>query len=196
MNIFNLSYVLNLLALYKYIIIFPISIIEGPMITILSGLLASIGSVNLYIVYIVLVLGDVIGDCVYYGIGRYGRNPAMKYVDRFFKIDEDKLPHFEKRFKDHETSILLLGKTQPIGSIVLATAGFVKMDFKKFVLVSLLGTMIKTAVLLAVGFYFGKAYNSIDSYITKISLVLVLVLIIGGFIYYMRQKSKSLEKKL
>jgi membrane protein DedA with SNARE-associated domain len=194
MHFFTLTDILHLLMTYRYVIIFPISIIEGPIITILSGLLVSLGQVNLYVVFGVLVAGDVIGDCVYYGIGRYGRNPAMKYVDRFFKIDEDKLPHFEKRFKSHETSILLLGKTQPIGSVVLATAGFVKMDFRKFVLVSLLGTMIKTAILLAVGFYFGKAYNSIDNYITKVSLILFLILVIGGFIYYMSSKSKQLEK--
>jgi membrane protein DedA with SNARE-associated domain len=66
--------ILIILEKYKYWLIFPIVIIEGPIIVVISGFLVYLGFLNAYITYIILVIGDSIGDSMYYAIGRYGGN--------------------------------------------------------------------------------------------------------------------------
>ena len=192
MHFINLPAILNLLMVYKYLIIFPISILEGPIITILSGLLVSLGSVNVYMVFLTLIAGDLVGDMIYYIIGRFGRKHFIHRWGHLIGITEDKIIHLEDRFKKHEISILLIGKTQPIGSVALATAGFVKMPFIKFMSINLIGTIIKTIIFLIIGFYFGKAYMTIDNYLTRGGIIALFVLVIGVVIYKFNYVKKQI----
>lgn len=189
---FNLSLAGTVAAItqYGYVVIFPIAVVEGPIISILSGFLASLGLFNIFIVYSVLVLGDLCGDTIYYCIGRFGAGPFFRRWGHLFKISEDQLLSLENNFKKHEVTALILGKTHPTGSLVLATAGFVKMKFNRFFFVSLFSTMVKTAILVAIGYYFGRSYVAIDNYLTKGGIIFLLLTVIGIVAYaeYHRRK--------
>src|SRR6185295_20205952 len=65
------SDVLGILEHYKYLVIFPIAVIEGPIIIVISGFLVYMGFLNVYVAYVVLVVADTIGDSLYYLVGKY-----------------------------------------------------------------------------------------------------------------------------
>jgi membrane protein DedA with SNARE-associated domain len=179
----TLTGIFDLITHYGYVVIFPIAVVEGPIISIISGFLVSLHLLNIYAVFIILILGDLVGDTLYYYIGYFGAGPFVRRWGHVFGISEDNLLTFESHFKKHETVALLLGKTQPTGSLVLATAGFMKIKFNRFLLINLFGTTLKTTILLGVGYYFGKSYVAIDNYLTKGGLILVAVSI-GGLLLY------------
>ncbi len=187
----TLTGILNLIKQYGYVMIFPVAVVEGPIISVLSGFLASLGLFNVFVVYLILVLGDLVGDVLYYCIGRFGAGPFFKRWGHVFGVSEDRIVSFQDHFKKHEVYALLIGKTQPTGSIVLATAGFVKMKFDRFLFISFLGTLVKTAALVALGYYFGKSYVAIDAYITKVGIVLLLasVILVLAYIEHYRKKA-------
>ena len=54
---------LTLLLTYKYLILFPIAVFEGPFAAIIVGFLSSSHIFNIFIVYLVVVLGDMVGMC-------------------------------------------------------------------------------------------------------------------------------------
>ena len=188
----TLTGIVGLIKQYGYIVIFPIAILEGPIITIISGFLVSLGLFNLYVVYLILILGDLCGDILYYSIGRFGAGTLFKHWGKFFGVSEEKILRLKNYFKKHEMHALLLGKTQPTGSIILAIAGLVKMKFDSFFSINFLGTVIKTAILLGIGYFFGKSYVAIDNYFTKGAIILLAITVVLVIVYIKHNKNKKL----
>ena len=170
---FTPASLLGFLSVYTYWVIFPIAIIEGPIVTILSGFLVSQGQLNFFLAFLTIILADLTGDVLYYMIGRFSRK-AAKAVHRN-KLDN--------HFLEHGRKTLLIGKlAHGTGSIVLVAAGVARMPFAEFMLYNLLPTLPKTLILLIVGYYFGGAYNQINSSFDRIALVtLVIVVTAMGF---------------
>jgi len=80
---FSLQKIIGLLIAYKYAIIFPVAVIEGPAISIIAGYLGQSGYLNVFFVYVLIVLGDMFGDTIYYAIGRFG---GLYFIKRWNHI--------------------------------------------------------------------------------------------------------------
>ena len=81
--------ILSLLEHYKYLVIFPIAIFEGPIIIIITGFLVYLGVLNVFIAYAMLVIADSLGDSLYYCIGKYwGKSRFIRKVGRYIGYDE------------------------------------------------------------------------------------------------------------
>lgn len=154
-----------LLTHYGYAIIFPISILEGPIIAIIAGFLVSLGKLNGILVFIILVLGDLTGDSLYYGLGRFGGRSFVLRYGKYIRMSEEKVLRLEKYFGTHDWKIILFSKTQPIGSALLFSAGMAKMPYEKYLWYNLLGTLPKVLIFELIGFYFGQGYAQIGGYI-------------------------------
>lgn len=188
----SLTQIIPILLRYKYWIIFPISVVEGPIISILSGFLVAGGILNPVGIFLILVLGDVMGDGLYYAIGRWGGRRFIHRWGHLFRLNEDSLLYVEKHFQNHPVKTLLFGKAQALGSVILAVAGIAKMPFLKFLWLNFLGTCIKTAMLLCIGYYFGQAYLKIDRYLNYIGLTITFVSVL--IIIYLILKNKKWKK--
>lgn len=178
---------------YGYISIFPASIIEGPVIAVLAGFIASLGKLNIFLVFLILLAGDVVGDTLYYSIGLFGRKTFIVRWGKFIGITENKITTLESYFKKHKWKILAFGKTQPIGSAVLVTAGIARMPYLHFIFYNTLFSLPKIFILELIGFYFGDAYYKINSYLGYAGLwsfVLGIFLILG----YLRFKQYLISK--
>lgn len=97
----SINQLFDLLIQYRYIVIFPIVVIEGPVITMISGFLVSLGYMNFWIAYSILVVGDVTGDVLYYAIGRWGRESFMNRWGRYFGFDPERIERVEAHFKEN-----------------------------------------------------------------------------------------------
>ena len=185
-----MSPALLLLIKYKYIIIFPLAVIEGPIITVISCFLAAQGFLNIFILFFVFMLGDLVGDILYYSIGRYGGIKALRKWGHLIKLDETKLEKLSLNFQKHDVKILLIGKTQAIGSLILITAGISKMKIWRFAIINLLASLPKVLLFMFLGYYFGSAYNAINGYMQKIGIISTLILIVGLILYFIYKRKK------
>ncbi|KND47832.1 MAG: DedA family protein [Parcubacteria bacterium C7867-006] len=175
--------VLAILEHYKYFLIFPIAIIEGPIIIIITGFLVYLGYLNGFVAYSVLVVADIIGDSMYYGIGKLWKKSAL--VKKWAKIigyDENSEAFLEDHFRKHKGKTFLLAKiSHGIGGAVQVSSGIAGVNYFEFLTYSVLGTIPKAALLFFVGYYAGSSYVRIDSYfdfIAKITLTLSFLLVI------------------
>jgi membrane protein DedA with SNARE-associated domain len=188
----SLQTIFSLIATYKYLILFPASVLEGPIISIIGGFLAAQKILNIVVVFWVVVAGDIVGDLIYYSVGRYGTKKAILRWGKYIGIAEPELDHLEKQFKHSGRKILLLGKlTHAAGSVVLVSAGAASVPIIDFILLNLLGTMPKSLLFVIIGFYFGEAYMQISTYFdyfSGASAALVGLALLGFYFFYLYKK--------
>lgn len=181
---------------YRYLILFPLMVIEGPITVVTAGILTSIGVFNFFLVYITSVLGDLVGDSLYYAAGRYGR----KYLDRwgrFIGLPKERLEKMEVHFNDHGGKTLIAGKlSHAVGAIVLVSAGVARIPFRKFIIFNFWATLPKSLVLLLIGYYFGNTFIHLQRYFDFAWLGALVATIIFVLVYlFLRKAGKKLEEE-
>lgn len=182
--------VLHLMQSHGLWLVGPMAVIEGPIVTVIAAYLAKLGYMQIMAVYLVCVLGDLIGDGMYYWIGRAG--PAL-LPDRWLNrmgITKARQLALEGHFATQGPRTLLLAKwTHSIGLPVMLASGAARMNFTAYMFWNLLGTLPKTAVFTLIGWFIGSAYTAIDTWIWRVSLALIVVLAIGLFLFWRRKRA-------
>ena len=100
--------------------------------------------------------GDLIGDLIYYWIGRTGRAPLAGLARRL-GVRRGVPPEVQAGLRQNAAKMLCIGKwTHSIGCLVLIGSGMLRVPLPRFMLVNLLATMPKSAVLFGVGYFAGN----------------------------------------
>ena len=154
---------ISLLVAYKYFILFPIAIFEGPIAIVVSGVLVSLHILNPLIVYVIIVAGDIIGDAMFYAIGRFGSKRITIWFTRLFKTDINAVTIF---FHENVKKTLVLSKIiHSIGLGGIIVAGIVKIPYRTFFSVCLVVSLAQSLILLSLGIIFGSSYVLIEQYL-------------------------------
>ncbi len=182
----------SLILTYKYWIILPLAVIEGPVITIIASFLASIGLLNIFFVYLLVLLGDILGDIIHYFVGRIGGIRIIKKYGHYFKVNEDSIDEVKTKYFNSKNSlwkIITLSKiTHAPSSLVMLVSGMVKVDFKQFLIITTTNNIFKVLAFVLLGFFFGKSYLVIENYINN-SWIFFLP-IFGIIVYLLYSKNK------
>ena len=179
-----------LLYTYKYFVLFPIAIIEGPLATLVAGVFVTLGLLNPWVVYVIMVTGDMLGDMGYYTIGRFGSPRVKQWALHFFKLDLDAVATF---FSENPHKTLMVSKViHGIGVSGIIGAGIVRFPFLRFVRICSVVSILQVGVLLVLGVVFGSSYVIIKQYLGYISAILSTVaLIMVAWRYITNGKKKS-----
>jgi membrane protein DedA with SNARE-associated domain len=176
-------------AFWVYFIAVLITIVEGPIISLVFGVLLQQGYFNIVPVYLVLMFGDILGDIIWYMVGYYVGHPFIKKFGKYVHVTEERVAVVAKIFHKYKQSILLISKiTNGFGFslVTLITAGIVKIPFLKFLLINSIGQFFWTGILLATGYFFGNIYTTVDTLWGRIIVIIFGIVVIGGFIKYQK----------
>ncbi|TGD43888.1 hypothetical protein EEB11_07905 [Pseudotabrizicola sediminis] len=168
---------------YGLLIIAPLALLEGPVVSVVSGYLAKAGLVPLHWVFGVLVVADLAGDLLMYWIGRRGRaGLALPWLARF-GVTRRRLATALRAFRRNGGRLLVLGKlTHSAGFAVLLAAGMARMPVMRFLVLNTLATLPKTAVCLAIGWWFGAVTDRVgNGLIGGALLVLFCIFVLAMF---------------
>jgi len=166
---------------YKYAIIFPIATLEGPIITLVSGFLISLGILSFIPTFLVVFAGDLISDSFYYSLGARGR----KFVERikFLHLSPARLEKVEKHFEKHPGKTFLVSKASyGVGSLFLVAAGISKMTYQKFLEYITPMNAARSAILLLIGYYLGKTVRYSGTYLGYYTIAVIILLPLGYYI--------------
>ena len=167
----------------------PMAVVEGPIVTVIAAYLAKLGYMNIWAVYAVCVLGDLIGDAMYYWIGRLG--PALlpdRWLARLGMTEARKLA-LEGHFATKGGWTILVGKwTHSAGLPIMLASGAARMNFPVYMAYNVVGTVPKTAVFTLIGWFIGSAYTAIDTWIWRVSLGLVVGLVVVLLVLWQRRR--------
>ena len=175
------------LSHYGYLAVFLLSMVEGPIVTIVAAFLAAQGLLALPAVYGIVVLGDLIGDVGYYGIGRWSFGPLQRFLKARRPKLSRRIEQIGARFRSRPGRILLFGKlTHSAGFAVLLAAGAARIRMDTFFIYCILGTLPKSALLVAAGYFFGEYYKTLEGPL-RFAGVIVLALLIMIIAYVLHR---------
>lgn len=186
-----MEHLTTLIATYSVFILFPLMIIEGPIMTVIAAFLASLGMINVVLVYVLAVLGNVIGDLIYYIIGRYGRKRFVTKYGHYVGVKETELDALDAHYKEHLFKTIAFAKMTEAPVVpTLIAAGIARTDFKKFLLVSIGVEIPKVLLIVLMGYFFGKFYQTIESYFKDFVLAGGVVFSLFILLLFIRHKLK------
>ena len=172
-------------------ILLPLSIIEGPIVSVLAGYASRLSIFPVFVAFGIVVLGDIVGDTLLYLLGRRGiRRIPERWLSRMGLVPE-RLAALSDHFAAQGGRTIILGKiTHSAGAAVLVAAGLAHMPFWKFLWFNLMGTVPKSAVLIALGYVLGEAATRLGPAFTEGSLILLVVIAIGAGIWWFHFRKK------
>ena len=178
-----------LITKYGYAILFPLAIIEGPIATIVAGFLVSLGLLNPFLVYAVIMLGDIIGDSLAYGLGRWGGGMFFSRIGPRIGVTPEKLEKVKRYFDAHGQRTITLSKIiHGIGLTGLVVAGMIRVPYRTYITICFLTTLVQAALFLGVGILFGHAYAQLNNYLNYFASVTVIIGVLVAFFVILIKK--------
>ena len=163
-----IQWIYDLLSEYLYLGVFLAALIETiippiPTMAVFptAGFIASqngLGIIETVLLGIVGGLGASIGSTVIYLIAlKLGRTALLKYLKKV-KVSEKKMDRVEKWFERYGDKAVLFGRMVPVfREMISIPAGLLKMNIKKFLIYTILGSCGWGITMVMVGYFFGVA---------------------------------------
>lgn len=172
---------MQLLQNWGLLLLFPLAVLEGPIVSVLAGWIVRLEVLPFGWVLATLVLADLSGDLILYGLGRGGARWLPERWRHRLGLDPVRLAKLAGHFDRHGGKTLVLTKfTHSLGIAVLPAAGAARMPVAAFLMWNLIGTVPKSLALLALGYFLGQAHAGIDSWIGRITAGVVVVAVVGA----------------
>lgn len=191
--------VADLVQEFGYLGIFIMTFIESTFIPIPAevtlipaGYLVQKGQMNGIIVWLVSVLGTVLGSLFNYTIAYYfGRQLFIKYGKYFF-MGEDKLVKIEKFFDKHGAISTFTGRLLPgLKHFISFPAGLAKMNIRIFCIYTTAGGAIWCGILILLGLFIGENELLITKYLKQINYIIFVIVICLGAFYIWQKKLRD-----
>lgn len=175
MNIINSLLSSPQSSLIIYLLIFLLAIVEslplvgivlpGSIILMALGFAASSGYIDPLLVYVLFLIGSMIGDSVGFFAGRKGVT--------LFRKDNSLIIRGKDFMERHGAKSIFLGRfIGPIRPILSLVAGTLETPVIKFFVKNILAAAIWLLLYMGLGYYFGHAWKIIAVWSTRVSIVL------------------------
>lgn len=165
-----------LMAIESSFIPFPSEIVIPP-----AAYLAYKGEMNIYLIILCGIIGSLIGAVFNYYVAMWlGKPLAYKLVDKkwakYLLLSRSGLEKAESYFNKYGSASTFFGRLIPaVRQLISLPAGFVKMDFGKFVFYTVLGSGFWVSVLAALGYFFGENQTLLKEYYREITIGLIVL---------------------
>ena len=169
--------------------------IPSEVVMTYSGFLSSKGLFNIYIVIIVGTLGNIAGSSLSYALGFYKGYDFLEKYGKYILLSHKDLKRAHFWILKYGDITILISRILPVvRTFISLPAGILKMDFKKFVIFTTIGSLIWSSILAFLGLYFGNNWITISKYINNFSLPIVIIILLSIviYIYFHIKKFKSL----
>lgn len=178
-----------LILQYRYWILVPLSLLEGPVVAFVAGTLASVGFFDITFLCVLFFIRDVGLDAGYYAIGHFGgHTPFAEKMLAKLGITDDHLEKVRVLWEERPGMTMLIGKlSYGIASAFIVVAGMVRMPLRQFFKYGIMVAVLEYGTLLFAGYFLGatfggtaaKIINNVQYIIALAALVLTAYYIIS-----------------
>ena len=167
-----------------YLLMFVAMVFEGPLVVMAASFAASMGYFNLGIVIVLAVAGDLIGDLIWFAMGRFGRAAFRHRLQHRFGMSREGMRKAGQLIEQHPGTTLVVIKLAPFAAVPgLAAAGASRLSLPRFVFFASVIIVPKTAVFVVLGYLFSQTYGVIALYLKDQVYAAVIVLILALLTY-------------
>src|SRR5262245_49097603 len=162
-----------------------------------SGYLVYTGRFNLWLVAVAGAFGCVVGSLVAYWIGMYGGRPLIEKYGRFVLISHHDLDLADRWFARFGEAIVFVSRLLPvIRTFIAFPAGVARMNLKRFVVYTFLGSLPWCLGLAYVGQKLGEQWETNPTLKTLFHRFDFVIGIIGliALTWWVRRHFKALKR--
>lgn len=189
--------IIQFISTTGYLGVFLLMTLESALIPIPSEatmpFAGSTGIFSFWILVAVGTLGNLFGSLLAYTLGYLGESYVVKFIRSYGKyvlIREKEFEHAKKLFNKWGEPIVFISRILPaIRTYISLPAGIVKMDLKKFVVYTTVGSFIWSIVLTYLGVILGNNWHVLSQYFHWLDILIVVVVILAGGIYLFKNIS-------
>lgn len=210
----TILYIQTLIAQYGAWGVFLATLIEevvapvpSPLVPLAAGFFllgagSAVVEVILSAVWVIAVpvsVGVSLGSIVVYALGFFGGKPVIEKSKRWTGVTWQDVEQVEKRFTHEgvkDALMLLTLRILPIvpGVGISGFCGVVRYSFKKFILITFIGSFVRAFVLGLVGWQVGALYATYATMISKfekyifLGLLIVVVMVLGWYFLFKKKR--------
>jgi membrane-associated protein len=164
--------------------------LPGDYLLFMAGLLCSSGMIDVSLGTLLLsvILAGFLGNYMGYWFGYrtgpmlFNKNDSLFFKKRYIVIAEE-------FYAKHGGMALVLGRFFPIiRTFAPIFAGVVKVDFKKFTLYNLAGSIMWVNTFILSGYFLGRKYPQLKDYLEYVVLGLIIVTTIPLVIAFLKKR--------
>ncbi|MCV3481913.1 DedA family protein [Campylobacter sp. CNRCH_2014_0184h] len=168
---------------------FPSEVVMIP-----AGYLAHQNELNFWLCLLCGTFGALLGALLNYYLCYFlGREVLLK-ICKYFGVNEAKFAQFEAFFNKHGEISTFSGRLIPgLRQYISLPAGLARMNLKKFIFYTSLGTGIWCLILLILGYILGKNEDLIKEYLhfVIVACIIFATMIVAIYIYIQKRKKIS-----
>ncbi|HUY05246.1 MAG TPA: hypothetical protein VMV62_00810 [Candidatus Paceibacterota bacterium] len=155
----SVDFITQLILQYRYWILIPLSLLEGPVVAFVAGTLAAAGFFDMYFLAALFFVRDVGLDGAYYAIGYFGGHTEFsRRMLAKIGVTDDHLQRVRILWERRPGMTMLVGKlSYGIASAFIVVAGMVKMPLRIFFKYGILVAVLEYGSLLFAGYYLGTS---------------------------------------
>ena len=151
-----MTYILLFLVIFLEtgIVIFPF--LPGDSLLFAAGAIAALGSLNIWMLFIIVLAAAVIGDTVNYHIGKYVGPRIFKKESSFF-FRKEYLIRAQNFYKKYGKKTIILARFIPIiRTFAPFVAGIGSMKYRSFIVYNIIGAFLWCSLFIFGGFLLGN----------------------------------------
>lgn len=197
--------IIDIISSTGYAGIFVLMAIESALIPLpsevtmpFSGSLVALGRFNLILVAMAGALGNLAGSLLVYALGFWGQENVVRVVIRkygkYLLVSEHEFERAERWFLRYGEMIVFASRLMPVvRTFISLPAGIARMNLKKFVVYTTVGSFLWSLFLAYIGMVLGQNWKILEVYFHKFDILIVFVLILTA-VSYLFHKYRQIKK--
>lgn len=165
-----------------------IFLVPAEIVLPLLGFLVAQGKFSFASVFILVTLGNLVGNFFLYWLFLRGGRPILERWGKYLLISKHDLEHSERIFSKYGDKIVLIGYFLPtiFRSLVPIPAGLFKMNRNRFLLYTFFGSMPLNLLYLFAGIKAGENLDLLLFYFERFNSVIIVALVLLVIWYIFR----------
>lgn len=174
---------------HGYLMIFIAMILGGPVFVSAAAFASALGFFNVYIIFLLSLVGELVVDALFYLIGYIGRLGLIEKYGHYLGLPPARVIKLEELLAEHTWKTLVTIKLSPLLPMPgFMLVGAIKMPLKRFIFIMSVIGLPKSLFFTILGFYFGKAYNTFAKYYDYGSYFIIFFIILFILINYLYRR--------
>lgn len=197
--------ILSIMNAYGYLGVFLLIMIENvfppipsEVILLFGGFMTTYSKLSIVGMIVASTLGSLFGAIVLYYIGKLFNKDRLKKIisgklGKILRLKASDIDKADSWFDNKGNKTVFFCRFVPlIRSLISIPAGMSEMPILKFIIYTVVGSLIWNAVLIIVGSIVGENWTSIlnilDTYSHVVVILLAIIFIVGIYIFYKKRK--------
>ena len=164
--------------------------LPGDSLLFAAGTFAALGSLDLWLLVVLLIGAAILGDTVNYWVGAWIGPRAFSGNVRFLR--KDYLDRTHAFYEKHGGKTIVLARFMPIiRTFAPVVAGAAEMRYRDFIFYNVVGGFLWIWSMLFVGYFLGRYVPGIDKHIEKVIIVVIFLSILPGIIGWIKERKAN-----